>query len=176
MFILNKNEWNNRKQAWTQYNHHFTQHFTASSSRKLIKRQKVKNNYQQKTGRNFIVLHTDVVYSGKTGTPAQVTLCLGFTIPLLWCISSVITYIVCTASMMQITFVLLKAYSPTNRTGSPQSFYKTCTLHKHKTYKHNLKVSPFSIALIKNCNKDRRCWWLWCWYHWPFRSVVSIPN
>ena len=26
---------------------------------------------------------------------------------------------------------LLKAYSPTNRTGSPQGFYKTCTLHKH---------------------------------------------
>ena len=29
---------------------------------------------------------------------------------------------------------LLKAYSPANRTGSPQGFYKTCTLHKHKPY------------------------------------------
>ena len=28
--------------------------------------------------------------------------------------------------------------------------YKTYTLHKRKTYKHNLKVSPFSIALVKN--------------------------
>ena len=37
-------------------------------------------------------------------------------------------------------------YSPANRTGSPQGFYKTCTLHKHKSYKHNPKVSPFSIA------------------------------
>ena len=32
---------------------------------------------------------------------------------------------------------LLKAYCPANRTGSPQGFYKTCTLHTHKTYKHN---------------------------------------
>ena len=51
-----------------------------------------------------------------------------------------------------------------NRTGSPQGFslvqtlhklglpgiqYKTCTLYKRKTYKHNPKVSPFGIALVK---------------------------
>ena len=41
-------------------------------------------------------------------------------------------------------------YSPANLTGSPQGFYKTSTLHKQ--YKHNPKVSPFSIALIKNGN------------------------
>ena len=45
---------------------------------------------------------------------------------------------------------LLKAYSPANHTGSPQGFYKTCTLHRHKTYTHNPKVSPFGIALIKD--------------------------
>ena len=28
--------------------------------------------------------------------------------------------------------------------------YKTCTLHKRKTYKHNPKGSPFGIALVKN--------------------------
>ena len=28
--------------------------------------------------------------------------------------------------------------------------YKTCTVHKRKTYKPNPKVSPFSIALVKN--------------------------
>ena len=27
--------------------------------------------------------------------------------------------------------------------------YRTCTLHKHKTYKHNRKVGPFGIALVK---------------------------
>ena len=38
--------------------------------------------------------------------------------------------------------------------------YKTCTLHQHKTYEHNPKVSPFGIiALIKNGNKVRRCWY-----------------
>ena len=42
---------------------------------------------------------------------------------------------------------LLKVYSPANRTGSPQGYYKTCTLHKHKTYKHNPKVCPFGSAL-----------------------------
>ena len=62
---------------------------------------------------------------------------------------------------------LLKAYSPANHTGSPRGFYQTCTLHKHKAYKQNPKVSPFGIALIKNGNKVRRCW-----YHWPFRSGV----
>ena len=29
---------------------------------------------------------------------------------------------------------------------------KTCTLQKHKTYKHNLNASPFGIALVKNGN------------------------
>ena len=27
--------------------------------------------------------------------------------------------------------------------------YKSCALHKHKTYKHKSKVSPFGIALVK---------------------------
>ena len=31
--------------------------------------------------------------------------------------------------------------------------YKTCTLHKRKTYKHNPKGSPFGIALVKNDKK-----------------------
>ena len=53
---------------------------------------------------------------------------------------------------------LLKSYSPVNCTGSPQGFsqvhisnktYKTYILHKRKTYKHNPKVSPFDIALVK---------------------------
>ena len=44
-------------------------------------------------------------------------------------------------------FIDMKAYSPANRTGSPQGFYKTCTLHKHKTYKQNPKVSPLNIAM-----------------------------
>ena len=43
---------------------------------------------------------------------------------------------------------LLKAYSPANRTVSPRGFYRTCTLHKHKTYKHNPTVSPLGIAVI----------------------------
>ena len=46
-----------------------------------------------------------------------------------------------------VCFCLLKAYSPANRTGSPQGFCETRTLHK--IYKHNPKVSPFGIALIK---------------------------
>ena len=49
----------------------------------------------------------------------------------------------------------LYCYSTANHTGSPQGLYKTCTLHKHKTYKHNPKVSPFGIALIKKGNKVR---------------------
>ena len=32
--------------------------------------------------------------------------------------------------------------------------YKTCTLHKRKTCKHNPKVSPFGIALVKNGKKS----------------------
>ena len=40
-------------------------------------------------------------------------------------------------SLHQCLFLcLLKAYGPANRTGSPQRFNKTCTLHKHKTYTH----------------------------------------
>ena len=41
---------------------------------------------------------------------------------------------------------LLKAYSysPSNCTGSPQDFYKTCTLQKHTP-----KVSPSRSALVK---------------------------
>ena len=65
---------------------------------------------------------------------------------------------------------LLNAYCPVNCTRSPQGFHKLnlkqvtykhldyleymqskiCTLYKHKTYKHNPKVHPFGIALIKN--------------------------
>ena len=55
---------------------------------------------------------------------------------------------------------LLKAYSPVNRTRSALGFsqvqiatsqiqYKPYILHKHKTYKHNPKVSPFDTALVK---------------------------
>ena len=72
---------------------------------------------------------------------------------------------------LYIYIIYIIIYSPANRTVSPQDFYKTCTLHKHKTYKHNPKLSPFGIALIKSGNKVRRCW-----YHWPFRSGVSIPD
>ena len=61
----------------------------------------------------------------------------------------------------QLFIDLLKAYSLVNRTGSPRGFhtlkyrtsriqYKTSTLHTRKTYKHNPKVSPFGIALVKN--------------------------
>ena len=42
-------------------------------------------------------------------------------------------------------------------------WYKTCTFCKHNTDKHNPKVSPFGIALMKMANKVRGCW-----YHWPF--------
>ena len=28
--------------------------------------------------------------------------------------------------------------------------YKTCTFYKCQTYKHNLKVSPFGVGLVKN--------------------------
>ena len=51
---------------------------------------------------------------------------------------------------------MLMAYSPVNRTGSPQGFsqgqisHKLNTIHKRKTYKHNFKVSPFGIALVEN--------------------------
>ena len=58
-------------------------------------------------------------------------------------------------------YYLLKAFNPINHTGSPQGFsldltqveYNTKYVHyiyKHKTYKHNPKVSPFSIALVEN--------------------------
>ena len=67
---------------------------------------------------------------------------------------------------------LLKAYSPANRSGSPQGFHKTCTLHKHKTCKYNPNVSPFGIALIKNVIKLGDAGTM----HSPFRSVVSIPD
>ena len=65
-------------------------------------------------------------------------------------------------------YYLLMAYSPVNRTGSLHGFsqvqilhkshnikkhltyiYKTCTFYKRKTHKHNPKVSPFGIALVK---------------------------
>ena len=62
-----------------------------------------------------------------------------------------------------IIYYLLKAlHSPVNRTGSPQGFslhqiftqVEYSTKHAHltncKTFKHNLKVSPFGIALIEN--------------------------
>ena len=57
---------------------------------------------------------------------------------------------------------LLKAYSAVNRTGSPQGFSQVLNLvqveysTKHaryikgKAYKHNPKVSPFGIALVKH--------------------------
>ena len=56
---------------------------------------------------------------------------------------------------------LIQSHSPVNCSGSPQGFsqiqishtswiqYKTCTLHKHNTNKHNPKGSPFGIALVK---------------------------
>ena len=58
----------------------------------------------------------------------------------------------------------LYSYSPINRTGSPQGFSQVqfshrlnkiqCTKHAHytnvKQIKHNPKVSPFGIALVKN--------------------------
>ena len=40
-------------------------------------------------------------------------------------------------------------YSLAHHKGSPQGFYKTCTWHERQTYKHNPKVSPFGIALVK---------------------------
>ena len=52
--------------------------------------------------------------------------------------------------------------------------YKTCTLYKRKTYKHNPKVSPFGIAVVKKmASKVRRCW-----YHWPFQlpDLKNIYN
>ena len=64
---------------------------------------------------------------------------------------------------------LFKAYSPINRTGPPQGFslktnqilhklniYKTCTFYKRKTYKHNPKVSPFDLALVKKKKKKKK--------------------
>ena len=56
----------------------------------------------------------------------------------------------------------LYCYSPNNRTGSPQGFSLSQILHKlntiqnnahiykRKTSKHNTKISPFGIALVKN--------------------------
>ena len=63
-------------------------------------------------------------------------------------------------------FIYLFIEDPVNRTGSPQGFftnsnlteyiqYKTCTFFKRKTYKHNPKVSPFAIALVKKNGKER---------------------
>ena len=68
-------------------------------------------------------------------------------------------------------FILLKAYSPGNRKWVTSGLfigsnltqvtynqhldyleymqYKKGTLHKHKIYQHNPKVSPFGIALVK---------------------------
>ena len=51
----------------------------------------------------------------------------------------------------------MKAYGPVNRTWSPERFSLNQILHKLNTTqnmhtlqaKHNLKVSPFGIALIK---------------------------
>ena len=67
------------------------------------------------------------------------------------------------------TIYQLSHHVPKSRISSVQ--YKTCTLHKRKIYKHHLKVSPFGIALVKMADKVRRCW-----YHWWFRSGVSIPD
>ena len=61
---------------------------------------------------------------------------------------------------------LLKAYRPVNRTGSPQGFSQVqishklntiqdYTLLKRKTYKHNPKVSPFGISLVKKEKKGK---------------------
>ena len=47
--------------------------------------------------------------------------------------------------------------------------YKTCTLHKHTNIIQNLV--PLVLILSKMANTVRRCW-----YHWPFRSGVSIPE
>ena len=77
---------------------------------------------------------------------------------------------------------LLKAYSPVNPHRVTSELLTKSNLteveynkkHAHFTnvrhiYKHKAKVSPFGIALIKKmANKVR------CWYHWPFRSGVSI--
>ena len=57
------------------------------------------------------------------------------------------------------TFGLLvysRLIDPPTAQGHLKAFYKACTLHKHKIYKHNPKVSLFGIALIKNGNKVRR--------------------
>ena len=68
--------------------------------------------------------------------------------------------------------------SPVNRSGPPQASqvqilhtswiqYKTCTLHKRKTYKYNPKGSPFSIALVK----VKRCW-----YHFSLAFQYQIKK
>ena len=63
-----------------------------------------------------------------------------------------------TVLLSQGLFYLLKAYSPVNRTESPQGFFTSSNsiqveyntnMHKRKTYKQNPKVSPFGIALVK---------------------------
>ena len=81
-----------------------------------------------------------------------------YRLKLKYCIVYIITAKVTPRTMIVCLSIDLKAYitsySPANRTGSPQVLvlviYKTCTLHKHKPYKHNPKVSPFGIALINN--------------------------
>ena len=84
----------------------------------------------------------DVLYKNK-----DICICLEIMWSVLWDVLKVI---------------YLYSYSPVNRTRSPQGFslnqilqklnslqYKTCTFYKRKTYKLNLKVSPFGIAVIK---------------------------
>ena len=91
-------------------------------------------------------------------------------------------------------YYLLKAHSPVDRTGSPQGFSQVQMLHKFHTisiWRDNLaynikhahytnvkhiiniiqKLALWYCSLKKMANKVRRCW-----YHWLFRSGVSIPD
>ena len=63
------------------------------------------------------------------------------------------------ASQYQIKKTIEKEWTKTTTQGHLRAFTKHAHVHKHKTWKHNPKVSPFGIALVKNGNKVRRCWY-----------------
>ena len=80
---------------------------------------------------------------------------------------------------------LFMAYSPVNRTESPQGFWLNQIWHKLNTIR-NMHILVFTnvkqISIIRKlvlsvllswnmANKVRRCW-----YHWPFRCGVSIAG
>ena len=81
-------------------------------------------------------------------------------------------------------YYLLEAFSPVNRTGSPQGFSNLTQVelpgkHAHYTnvkHKHNPKVSPFGIALVKMARLKNTHELQYSIYNVMMTIIININN